>query len=194
MPGEDDLSSRFDYLFEPLPDEESTGEAAVTEPAGAASSDDPASPSKTPVRVAFAAFILTVLAATTVVTTLLLQRGDDATDSIDVSPAPVPISTTAPGLPSQAAPPPPAPPPTETSEGVGTPNVQLAPQPERQEPTTARRKPAAGVPNTPETRAPISVAPTKRAPFPNQRTGGGQDTEGGGLLGGLPGPDLPGPL
>ncbi|GFG48678.1 hypothetical protein CQY20_09855 [Mycolicibacterium agri] len=193
MPGEDDLSSRFDYLFEPLPHEESTGDAADTEPADAVSEDHPSSPSTTPVRLAFAAFILTVMAAATVVAALLLQRPDDATDSIDVSPDPAPLSTTAPGLPSQAAPPPPAP-PTETSEGVETPTVQLAPQPERQEPTTARRKPAAAVPKTPKTRAPISVAPTKRAPFPSQRTGGNEETEGGGLLGGLPGPDLPGPL
>jgi hypothetical protein len=48
------------------------------------------------------------------------------------------------------------------------------------------REPEARVTNSPTTRAPISVAPEERPPFPNQAPGGGGTDGGGGLLGGSP--------
>jgi hypothetical protein len=60
MSREDSLSSRFDYLFEPLDDEESVDDAVdLRSPAG--DSSDKAAPSAAPVRMAFAAFILGTL-------------------------------------------------------------------------------------------------------------------------------------
>jgi hypothetical protein len=59
MPREDSLSSRFDYLFEPLDDDESTDGVVDAESASAEAVDrTPTSRSGAPVRMAFAAFVL----------------------------------------------------------------------------------------------------------------------------------------
>jgi hypothetical protein len=144
MPREDSLSSRFDYLFEPLDDEAA------------------------------------------------------ADDAIDVPLEPAPLSTAVPGIPSQAVsvlPPQTTGITSEAQQNIGPGPWQPAPAPQRPS-TTSQREPEAGVTNSPTTRAPISVAPETRPPFPNQgpRGGGGPESGGGGILGGLPGPDLPGPL
>lgn len=52
MSREDSLSSRFDYLFEPLDDEEPVDDAIDAEARFRASSDDKSAPSAAPVRMA----------------------------------------------------------------------------------------------------------------------------------------------
>ena len=59
MPGEDSLSSRFDYLFEPLDEAESADATVVAASSASDSADDgKSSHSAVPVRMAFAAFVL----------------------------------------------------------------------------------------------------------------------------------------
>src|ERR1700760_265521 len=75
MPGEDHLSSRFDYLFEPLETEESVDDTIDGESRTRGPTRDPApSRSGAPVRMAFAAFILATLAAVALVALPLLQQ------------------------------------------------------------------------------------------------------------------------
>lgn len=59
MPGEDSLSSRFDYLFEPLDEAESADATVVAASSASDSADDgKSSHGAVPVRMAFAAFVL----------------------------------------------------------------------------------------------------------------------------------------
>jgi hypothetical protein len=75
MPREDNLSSQFDYLFEPLDDAVSADDTIDTEPPPSRSSDEATpSPSRAPVTMAFAAFVLGTLGAVAVVAVLLTQR------------------------------------------------------------------------------------------------------------------------
>ncbi len=183
MPGEDNLSSRFDYLFEPLDVEESVdGTENAKGPADRAEKKDAA-----PVRMAFAAFVLAILGAVAVIALLLLQQPAQPMEPAD-HPVESSLSTTAINIPSPAVTIPA--PPAATAEDVVPETIQPLPTQEPEpEPAPARqapasRTPAGGTPKSPATRAPISVAPESRAPFPNQgpRTG---DSGGGGLLGGL---------
>jgi hypothetical protein len=81
MSREDSLSSRFDYLFEPLDDEESIDDA----PGGTSRADDrTAPPSAAPVRLAFAAFVLGTLGVVAVVAVLLLQQPNRTTDRVQI--------------------------------------------------------------------------------------------------------------
>jgi hypothetical protein len=141
-----------------------------------------------PVRMAFAAFVLATLGVVAVIAVLLLQEpwAAQSPPNLPVQPFPPPMSVA--NVPSQAdtvAPPPPTiadNPAPRTIESIPTPQVPPSlPQPAL---TPAPRGPQGGVSNSPTTRAPISVAPESRPPFPNQ---GPQTDEngGGGLLGGL---------
>jgi hypothetical protein len=66
-----------------------------------------------------------------------------------------------------------------------TPNVsQPVPTP-TQPPSTVASEPPSTMPPPPATRAPLSVGPESRAPFPNQAPSRKND-QGSGLVGGLP--------
>ena len=183
MPREDSLSSRFDYLFEPLDVEESTDADTEIESSQTASSPRSAA---APVRMAFAAFVLATLGVVAVIAASLLQRPTEPTAPVEVPLEPTPLSTVA-DIPSHAAPVAPAPSvavPTEAPQTVDSgPRQVFAPQPEPTH-TSPPSQSQGGAAISPSTRAPISVAPETRPPFPNQgpRGSGGQN---GGLLGGL---------
>jgi hypothetical protein len=103
MSREDSLSSRFDYLFEPLDDEESIDDAT----GGRSRADDrTAPPSTAPVRLAFAAFVLGTLGVVAVLAVLLLQQPKRTTDRVQIPLDPSPLSTSIGGS-SQAVPVPP---------------------------------------------------------------------------------------
>jgi len=184
MPGEDGLSSRFDYLFEPLDDEGGTVTSIdrLTGPPGE-------SPTiAAPVRMAFAAFVLGALGLAAVVAVLLLQRPSEPAIPVEAPIEPARLSAPA----SPAPPPTPAAPeataapepPSAAPTGQSGPEQQL-PQTQplpTQSPTN--RGPGGAVADTQATRAPMSVAPETRQPFPNQTPRGG-DGRNGGLLGGL---------
>ncbi len=188
MPREDSLSSRFDYLFEPLGVGEPTDAATEVKAAPTRSShaSTPSRGADAPVRMAFAAFLPATLGAVAVIAVLLMQRPGEPTDPIDVPLEPTPMSTVA-EIPVPAAPVPPAATvavPTEAPPTIDPDPPRLsAPQPEPTQ-TSSPRQSQGGPAISPATRAPISVAPETRPPFPNQapRGSGGQ---GGGLLGGL---------
>lgn len=194
MPGEDNLSDRFDYLFEPLEADEPDDDTIDAEsPAGRPPGDATPARSGAPVRLAFAAFILGTLGAVAVVAALLVQRPNVPTQPVDSSFEPTPLSTT---VPVMTPPPGPLPPPESSATETPTESPQTSePVPSRQtapqsRPTTAPREPESHVTNSPTTRAPLSVAPRTRQPFPNR---GGQ--RGGPNSGDLiPGVGLPGPL
>lgn len=181
MPREDGLSSRFDYLFEPLDVEESEDDADV------AASEEPQS-SAAPVRMAFAAFVLATLGAVAVVAVLLLQQPNRSQTPENLPTDPAPLPTSVADVPTQAAteaPPPPAADDSEvpqTIESVPTPQEDVS-APEQTQTQPPRAPQQGGVTNSPTTRAPISVAPESRTPFPNQGPRTGEN--GGGLLGGL---------
>jgi hypothetical protein len=66
-----------------------------------------------------------------------------------------------------------------------TPNVSQPVQPPTQQPSTVASEPPSTMPPPPATRAPLSVGPESRAPFPNQAPSRKND-QGSGLVGGLP--------
>jgi hypothetical protein len=187
MPREHSLSSRFDYLFEPLDVEDSadgaddTGSAADEWEWRSLSSGITAS-----VRMAFAAFVLATLGAAAVVAVLLSQPRDDTDPAVlPLDQAPLPTVVTR--VPAQAG----AASPPSTSEVATAPQTidssshQISSPPVPAEPPRETRR---NVTVSPVTRAPMSVAPETRTPFPNQqqRPGGGQNNGGGGgLLGRL---------
>jgi hypothetical protein len=186
MPREDNLSSRFDYLFEPLDVEESVDDSQTAGGRWNGASNDGPPGNAAPVRMAFAAFVLASLGAVAVVAVLLLQQPNQTQGPVNGPAEPSTVPSTVADVPSQVAsvaPPPPTSAGSETAETVeSVPTQEAVPEPQTQ--TPAPRAPQRGVENSPSTRAPISVAPESRAPFPNQgpRTG---DNGGGGLLGGL---------
>jgi hypothetical protein len=188
MPREDNLSSRFDYLFEPLDVEESVDDGDTARGRWNGASDKDETPGNAaPVRIAFAAFVLASLVAVAVVAVLLLQQPNQTQDPVNSPAEPSPMPTTVTEVPSQVAavaPPPPTPADSEAAQTVeSVPTQQAVPEsPPTQTPPP--RAPRGEVKNSPSTRAPISVAPESRPAFPNQgpRTGG---SGGGGLLGGL---------
>lgn len=189
MPREDSLSSRFDYLFEPVDVDESVTDANTPRrPVRGGSHRAAPPPSAAPVRMAFAALVLGALGAAAVLAVLMLQKPSQPGGPGNIGVDSGLLPTTAVNVPTQRVIP--APPPavrdteSQTVESVPTQQQSVpesqAPQPTR---TSAPRTPEGGATNTPATRAPISVAPESRTPFPNQgpRTG----DNGGGLLGGL---------
>lgn len=182
MPSEESLSSRFDYLFEPLDDEAPVDAIDAKRPVGD-SSHDKAAPSAAPVRMAFAAFVLGTLGVVAVIAVLLQQRSYGATDPVELPHDPTPLSTTVPNIPTQAAPVPSPPARARASEPTEVPQtVESVPrQVPVQQPATETRAPQTRTTNSPATRAPISVAPEIRAPAPSQEPGG--NGRSGGLLG-----------
>jgi hypothetical protein len=188
MSGEDSLSGRFDYLFEPLEAEESDDGIIDAD-----SATGRRYRGGVPVALAFAAFVLGTLGVVALVALLLLQRPNVPTEPVDSSLEPTPLSTTVPVMTPPATPmAPPESPVTETATEAPQ-TIESAPSRQTQaqpEPTTATRESEGHVTNSPTTRAPISVAPETRQPFPSQ---GGQ--RGGPNQGDLiPGIGLPGPL
>jgi hypothetical protein len=123
---------------------------------------------------------------------LLLQQQNTPTQPLDSQLEPTPLSTTVavmtpqPGLvPS---------PETSSTETPAEAPQTVASAPQQQTsappPTTSQREPEAHVTNSPTTRAPMSVAPQTRAPFPDQAGPRGGPNRGD-LI---PGVGLPGPL
>ena len=137
--------------------------------------------------MAFAAFVLASLGAVAVVAVLLLQQPNHTQGPVNSPAEPSPVPTPVTDVPSQVAtvaPPPPTQAGSEAAQTVeSVPTQEAVPEPPPAQ-TAPPRAPQGGVQNSPSTRAPISVAPESRPPFPNQgpRTG---DNGGGGLLGGL---------
>jgi hypothetical protein len=101
MPGEDSLSSRFDYLFEPLEVEEPVDDAGSH---GTSAGDGIPGPSTASVRTAFAAFVLGTLGVAAVIAVLLLQKPAEPPEPVGVPLAPAPLSTMIADMPSLAAP------------------------------------------------------------------------------------------
>ena len=188
MPREDNLSSRFDYLFEPLDVEESVDESETAGGRRNGASDTDEKPGNAaPVRMAFAAFVLASLGAVAVVAVLLLQQPNHTQGPVNspAEPSPVPAPVT--DVPSQVATVAP-PPPTQAGSGAAqtvesVPTQEAVPEPPPAQ-TAPPPAPQGSAQNSPSTRAPISVAPESRPPFPNQGPRPG-DNGGGGLLGGL---------
>jgi hypothetical protein len=186
MPREDSLSSRFDYLFEPLDAEKTVDDTDIDEGSATAASDnDDPRQSAAPVRMAFAAFILATLGAVAGVAMLLLQQPNRTQSPVDLQIDLSPLPTSVADVPTEAATVPPPPPTAEDSETPQTipsvPTQQEAPEPA---PMSSPRAPQGGATNSPTTRAPISVAPKSRTPFPGQGPRTSENGRGG-LLGGL---------
>jgi hypothetical protein len=179
MPTEDSLTSRFDYLFEPLDVDEPVGRAGSR---AGGSADETTRPGTAPLKAAFAAFVLGTLGMVAVIAVLLLQRPNKPGQPVGVSPTSAPLSPTLADVPSMAAP---IPLPRTTDVPIEAPRSfdSVPTQLPAQQPTSAKPAPRTRSENTQTTRAPISVAPESRAPFPHQapsQGGGGR----GGLLGG----------
>ncbi|MEO3761362.1 hypothetical protein ABGB19_24175 [Mycobacterium sp. B14F4] len=134
--------------------------------------------------------LLVAVAVAVTVGLLLLLRSDPAPRR-DAPVRPIPATATSPAATATTSPPAPAttseplPPPATTPAGDATPPVVRSAPPAAPTtvPTTVADEPEAEVPPPPATRAPISVAPETRPPFPNQTPPTGGDARGG-LLGG----------
>jgi hypothetical protein len=193
----EDLSGRFDYLFEPLDVDESAGDGDDVLPLA---TDQPADENRWSRRIVFTGVVLATLAVAAATVIVLLQPAqptqlivtpvDATTPSTTVSTAIAPamssaLSTSMPTTTAQPAPVLPSTvsaPAVQTSAAVPTVEPQHPPV---QEPTTVASEPArAPLPPPPTTRAPISVSPESRPPFPDQNPPGNNDQRGG-LLGGL---------
>ncbi|WP_156752306.1 hypothetical protein [Mycobacterium sp. ACS1612] len=179
----EDVSDRFDYLFEPLEADESAGDGGDAAKSVVARPQEDGRWSR---RIVLSGMVLATLAATAATVVVLLQPARPtqplvtptdttllpmATSTAPPAAMPTPTGSPVPVLPatvSTSAARPPAPPPS-----VATPAPPAAPP-----------SPAPSAP--PATRAPISVSPQTRAPFPNHSPPRKND-DGGGLLGGLGG-------
>jgi hypothetical protein len=178
----EDTSGRFDYLFEPLDVVESAGDGDID--ANDAAPPVPAQPdnqNRWSNRIVLAGVVLATIAAATAPAIALLQPAQPAQPTViptDATPASSPVSTAiSTVMPTATAQPVPVSPAT-----VSTTVEQQ--RPPVQQPTTTAGKSAATMPPAPTMRAPISVSPASRAPFPNQsppRNNG----HPGGLVGGL---------
>ena len=189
----EDLSGRFDYLFEPLDVDESAGDGDDVLPLAPEQSADENRWSRRAVLTGVVLATLTVAAATVILllqpaqpTQLIVTPLDASTPSTTVSTAMSPALSTA--MPTTTAQPAPVLPATVSASAVQTsaavPTVERQ-RPPVQEPTTVASEPApAPMPPPPTTRAPISVSPESRPPFPDQNLPRNNDQRGG-LLGGL---------
>ncbi len=156
---------RFDYLFEPLND---VGADEITDDAdpSAVQSDAERRRSKAaPNRFVLAAIVLAVTAAAAA-TVLVLLHQPETSGQHDPPADPLRVATTEPQAPVLVVP------PTETDLVDEPPDMTaiVEPQPPEPEPSTAGGEP--DVHERPTTRAPISVEPTPRQLFPNQRPRG----------------------
>lgn len=184
----EDVSGRFDYLFEPLKVDESAGDGDDVAPRPL---PEPENRSRWSSRIVLAGVVLATLAAATATAVVLLQPAqpvqqidiprDAATTSATVSPV---VLTP---IPTRTAEPVPVLPATVNTPAtpVPSPRATVAPQPPPPpQPTAVASEPADTMPPSPTTRAPISVSPEPRPPFPDQ-TPPKKNDQGGGLLGGL---------
>jgi hypothetical protein len=174
----EDLSGRFDYLFEPLEVDESAGNGDDAAPQAFAQPRDDNRWSR---RIVLAGVVLATLAAAAATAVVLLQPARPAQQIVTPTDR-TPLSTAVPTAISPAMPSTPAEPVPVLPATVSTSVVQ-PPQPPAQQPTTVASEPPATMPPPPTTRAPISVSPETRAPFPNQIPPRNKDH--GGLLGGV---------
>jgi hypothetical protein len=183
----EDDPSRFDYLFEPI-DAAEADDDNVDE--GPPAEEQPDTDRRRPgaSKIALAAFVIATVAGVGGIVVLLLPRHELSDRLNTPTNRSTPTMTAPPKMPTPSVL---APSPSLTPSRVSPPlrTVYLRPQPPPPPAPTAGRNPEVGV-----TRAPISVQPEPRTPFPNENTGDA-DEEDGGILGGLPGVgDLPGPL
>ena len=190
MPRED-LSDRFDYLFEPLDVDESP---ADDEDAATHAFSPPQDEGRWSRRIVLTGVVLATLAAAAATAVVLLQPAQPAQPAVTPTDA-TPLSTPMSAAPSNAMP---SPIPTTTEPPVAvlpatvstsvarppSPAPTAAQPPPIQPPSTVASEPPATMPPPPTTRAPMSVSPETRAPFPNQSPPRKND-QGGGLLGGL---------
>src|ERR1700682_542096 len=193
----EDLSGRFDYLFEPLDVYESAGNGNNAPPLAP---EQPADENRWSRRIVPTGVVLATLAVTAATVIMLLQPAqptqvivtplDATTPSTTVSTAIAPAMSPAlsTSMPTTTAQPVPVVPATVSASAVQTsaavPPVERQ-RPTAQEPTTVASEPApAPMPPPPTTRAPISVSPESRPPFPDQNPPRNNDQRGG-LLGGL---------
>jgi hypothetical protein len=178
----EDLSGRFDYLFEPLESDESAGNGNDVTPGAPDRVADDGPWSR---RIVLIGVVLATIAAAVATVVVLLQPAhhtqviitprDSTPPSTTVPTAKSPAVSTA--MPTTTAQPVPVSPPTVGAVEPHRPPVQ--------EPTTvASEPPPAPMPPPPTTRAPISVSPEPRPPFPNQSPPRNSDQRGG-LLGGI---------
>ena len=185
MLGEEDLAHRFDYLFEPIDvddaDVSSTDDGDRTEVI--ATADDEPSVAG-PNRLVLAGIVLATLAAATATAIVLLQRpapanrfGTPANSTPTLSTTPVgtrqPIAVS------------PVPVTTPTSESPHPTTVTQPPPPPVPPPPPTAATGSSEAPHPSTTRAPISVSPETRQPFPSQNPSHQGPDQPGGLLGGL---------
>jgi hypothetical protein len=190
-------SGRFDYLFEPLDVDESAGNGDdVTHQLPEQPDDD----SRWSRRIVLTGIVLATLAVAAATVIFLLQpaqRTQLIVTPIDASTPSTPVSTAiAPAMsralptsmPTTTAQPAPVTTATVSAPAVRRSTVVPTVEPQRppvQEPTTVASEPSpAPMPPPPTTRAPISVSPESRPPFPDQNLPRNNDQRGG-LLGGL---------
>ena len=180
----EDLPGRFDYLFEPLDVAESAGDGDENALRALAQPDDDSRWSNW---VVLAGVVLATIAAAAATAVALLQPAQPAQQTFtptDATPAstsvskaiPTAVPTAVPTATSIAV-------PTTAQPSAATPGVEPR-QPPVQEPTTIASQPPGTTAPPPTTRAPISVSPESRTPFPNQSPPRNNDQRGG-LLGGL---------
>jgi hypothetical protein len=174
----DDLPGRFDYLFEPLETDESAGNGDDDRSQATAQPEDNDRWSR---RLVLAGVVLATLGVAAATVIVLLQPAQPAQPIVTPSDS-TPPSTTA--TTAVTAPPVPVAPATVDTTAVQTAiTPTIEPQsPPALEPTTIASESHAPMPPPPTTRAPISVSPESRTPFPNQAPPRNND-QGGGLLG-----------
>jgi hypothetical protein len=182
----EDTSGRFDYLFEPLDVVESAGDGGSdTNEAAPPVPAQPDNQNRWSNRIVLAGLVLATMAAATATAIALLQPAQPAQPTViptDATPASSPASSPASIAISTVMPTTTAQPVPVSPATVGTTTEQQ--RPPVQQPTTTASKSAATMPPPATTRAPISVSPAPRAPFPNQSPPRNNDHPGG-LLGGL---------
>ncbi|WP_041312219.1 hypothetical protein [Mycobacterium sp. JS623] len=186
-----DLSGRFDYLFEPLEVDDSAGDGHDEGPDAPAADAGEGRWSR---RIVLTGVVVATLVAAITTAVVLLQPAQpapqiitptDATTSPTTMPMPTSSAMPAPLL-TVTEPPVPVLPATISTSVVVAPTAAPPPlAPPQEQPTTVASAPPATMP-PPTTRAPISVSPETRTPFPNQPPPGNNDQRGG-LLGGLGG-------
>ncbi len=182
----EDASGRFDYLFEPLEADDSAGDGddAAVQALTQTQDDSPWAR-----RIVLTGVVLATLAAAAATAVVMRQPALPAQHIVtptDATPMSTPESTaTSPALPPRmpATTTPPA--PATVSTSVGRPPSAARPVLPQQPPSSTAGEPPATMPPPPTTRAPMSVSPETRTPFPNQTPQRRNDGGGGGLLGGL---------
>jgi hypothetical protein len=184
----EDLSGRFDYLFEPLNVEESAGDGDDVSPQSPA---EPENRNRGSSRIALAGVVLATLVGAAAAIIVLLQPAQPAPQILipgnSAQPSTTVSAATSPPMATTTAPPVPVPPATVSTPAVRTPaaTTTVAPEPPPvQQPTIVASEPPGTMQPPPNMRAPISVSPESRPPFPNQ-TPPRKNEQGGGLLGGL---------